>query len=69
MKYQAVNTSNLRHLLGTQCSPVGRCRYTGTEPGYVIGPNIEGDAAHLATCRSMEEARRLAAQWNEEYTP
>lgn len=63
MYYQAVNTHTLRATLGKECSPAGKGR-NGTEPGYVIGPDITGRIAHCATCRSMEEARRLADAWN-----
>lgn len=65
MKYQAVNTQTLRKMLGDQCSPIGPCRYHGTEPWYVVGPNIEGDVAHLATCYNMSDAVKLAASWND----
>lgn len=65
MKYRAVNTKTLVELLKTQCSPIG-CRYSGTEPGYVVGPDINGDLSHLATCHSMADARKLAASWNDE---
>jgi hypothetical protein len=56
--YRAVDVDELQRTLGDQCSPVG------TRAGYVIGPDIIGRLCHVASCFSMEEARRMAERLN-----
>jgi hypothetical protein len=63
MRYEAVTMAELIRRLGRECSPdAGRA-------GYVIGPDVNGRLCHVASCRSIREARERADKLNAEGEP
>jgi hypothetical protein len=58
--YKAVDVTELRSRLGSQCSPM-------TGKSYVIGPDVNGHICHVATCHSMVEAKQHAKEANERH--
>lgn len=57
-QYKAVNTEELKSILGIHCSPMrGR-------DGYVIGPDINGRLCHCSTHFTLAEARQKADELN-----
>lgn len=59
--YKAVDGAGLRSALGEQCSP-GHGRVA-----YVIGPDVSGRLAHLASFFSMAEAVAWADKQNKQH--
>ena len=56
--YQAVDVNELKQILKNDCSP-DRFRH-----GYVIGPDAGGRLCHIASCYTMEDAKKTANRLN-----
>lgn len=58
-KFRAMDSDELIARLGKENCSIDPSRF-----GYVIGPDVNGRLAHVASCRDMKDAEEYAKQLN-----